>query len=508
MRFQKRQQDYSTPRSLIKPVLGLVKEEAYDKEQKDRIVTFDLKIRAGGGQATPNYKKYMKTFEEGNPQEWMDALTGFREIWRQNSVNAPHDRAATVGAILKGDSLAAFNTALEDARVDPDPDEDEEFPEPLELDNDHVDIALSAVTEVVFPFRALEDQKNWMNRYMRKPHDLCARKTDMALARLNNYLPLFPGGTVASKFSDAELISIFAFSIPDSWRRALDLKGFNPSEHTRKELVAALECIERNEIQKGSHHSNNHHNSNNNNNNRNKKNKFGKNGNNNKKNDRNENSGDGKFFCKTCGPNGSHNTNRCFKRSNSNSVASNGSGKAQAKPYSKRTFRKEVNAMARRAGKHDGLKIVESALKREQGKLAKAAKTASKKAKAAAAKKPESDSDSSSDDDSVHNMEAPIPRKNRKEIKTLSSSSKTIRFCPDASSDSDGDKKMPAKVSKKSKKAPQKKSIFDDLMDMESEDENMAEGNKATAEERAFLKSVNREEKKAKNSKNSSDESD
>jgi hypothetical protein len=39
--------------------------------------------------------------------------------------------------------------------------------------------------------------------------------------------------------------------------------------------------------------------------------------------------------------------------------------------YSKRTFRKEVNAIARRAGKHGGIKLVEKAIKREQGKQAK-----------------------------------------------------------------------------------------------------------------------------------------
>ena len=44
-----------------------------------------------------------------------------KEIWKQNTVNGPTDRAATIVAILKGDSLTAFTTALEDARVDPDP---------------------------------------------------------------------------------------------------------------------------------------------------------------------------------------------------------------------------------------------------------------------------------------------------------------------------------------------------------------------------------------------------
>jgi hypothetical protein len=37
----------------------------------------------------------------------------------------------------------------------------------------------------------------------------------------------------------------------------------------------------------------------------------------------------------------------------------------------KRTFRKEVNAIARRAGKNGNIKIIEKAIKRKQGKHGK-----------------------------------------------------------------------------------------------------------------------------------------
>jgi ribosomal protein L28 len=58
---------------------------------------------------------------------------------------------------------------------------------------------------------------------------------------------------------------------------------------------------------------------------------------------------------------------KCLAREANN----NGNSKAHAKWYSKRTFCKEVSSIAGRAGKHNRLKIVESALKREQGKLEK-----------------------------------------------------------------------------------------------------------------------------------------
>ena len=46
-------------------------------------------------------------------------------------------------------------------------------------------------------------------------------------------------------------------------------------------------------------------------------------------------------------------------------------GAQKDKPFSKRTFRKEINAIACRAGKHAGLDVFAFALKREQGKQAR-----------------------------------------------------------------------------------------------------------------------------------------
>jgi hypothetical protein len=170
-------------------------------------------------------------------------------------------------------------------------------------------------------------------------------------------------------------------------------------------------------------------------------------------------------------------------------------GKAYAKPYSKRTFHKEVNAIARRAGKHNRLKIVVLALKREQDKQEKQEKHAKRITKTrapAAAKKPESDSDLSSSG-SIHNMEMRIPRK--KVVKQL-----RFNFSgfPNPTFPSAFQKKKPAKVKAVSCK---EKCIIYDLMDEKSEEEDEVmkddSDNKATEEELAFLKSIDKEEKKA-----------
>jgi hypothetical protein len=76
----------------------------------------------------------------------MVSLTGLCEIWQQNPVNDAHDPAATVAAVLKGNSRIAFEAAIEDAWTDPNA---AAF---IPLPADHVKESLRAVTTTVFPF--------------------------------------------------------------------------------------------------------------------------------------------------------------------------------------------------------------------------------------------------------------------------------------------------------------------------------------------------------------------
>jgi hypothetical protein len=74
------------------------------------------------------------------------------------------------------------------------------------------------------------------------------------------------------------------------------------------------------------------------------------------------------------------------------------------RPFSCRTFRKEVNTLARKASKKNALGLYASALKRQQDKESKA-----KQAKRRAFES--EDSSASEDSMSVHNLEKPIPCK-------------------------------------------------------------------------------------------------
>jgi hypothetical protein len=124
-----------------------------------------------------------------------------------------------------------------------------------------------------------------------------------------------------------------------------------------------------------------------------------------------------------------HSTVKCFKllaraacKTNAGSQNKTGNGNTTSnananKPFSKWTFRKEVNALVRKAGRKDMLEICATALKRKQARVSKTAKKTSKKKSS----KQESESEESSESDkSMHNLEERIPRKRTTELEMLS----------------------------------------------------------------------------------------
>ena len=174
-------------------------------------------------------------------------------------------------------------------------------------------------------------------------------------------------------------------------------------------------------------------------------------------------------MCSNCGKNPTHNSDRCYvlKRLARNAENAGNGKNGDKKPYSKRTFRKEVNAMARRAAKNDGLDAFASALKREQGKQVKYAKKKLANLNKNVARKPAASSSDSSSEEEAHNLEARIPRKSALK------------------------KVIPAQV------------LYSDS-DSEDENEEVMNDIKPSPEEKAFLVAVNKEEKKKRVSKKKS----
>ena len=309
----------------LQPVLPLIPEKLPSKEDdKSSFLTFDLNLNEGQNENSTKYKKSVRKFEEGSPQQWIDLLKDLREIWKQNRIVGASDRVATVRSLVKGESATAFEAALQDAQTN-------EIGEEQEITTVDVESALNAVATSVFPHQALEIQRLWMNRRMFKPAELTTRQTAAAINRLNNALPLFPGGSDDSKFTENEVVELLEWSLPPTWRAKFDLDGYIPTLGSKMRLIEACEAIERNETiaenetdKKG------------------KKNKVEK--------SKNENSGPtqkkgegkkNKHFCTEHGQNSTHSTSDCWTIKNraSKNHGSGGSKTTQpARSFSNKSF--------------------------------------------------------------------------------------------------------------------------------------------------------------------------
>jgi hypothetical protein len=171
--------------------------------------------------------------------QWINLIQDLEEIWTQNSINGPSNQTSTIHTLLKGESLTAFETALEDVPVDPDPNVNQ-----LQaLTIEHIGRAMDQVSNAVFPHCALEIQKLWMVQGMKKPYNLLTQKTAAAITKINNCLPVFPLGLPASKFTDQEVMGLLEWSLPSTWRKKFDVDGYVFTLGTKAKLILECEAI-------------------------------------------------------------------------------------------------------------------------------------------------------------------------------------------------------------------------------------------------------------------------
>jgi len=315
------------------PSLTLV-EEVPDDEHTTETISYLLKQRDNStGAMAEKYKMYVHCFCEGTLQQWITLCKAIDKIWTQNGINSPLDRIATVCTILHVESLTCFNATIEELKNTAD---DARVVMIVPLTNKGVICRIHAVAEMVFPFRALTNQKLWMRRGMKKPKELSFRKTAAAVGRLNNSLPLFLKASATEKFSDEEIVELLEWSIPQSWHTKFNLDGYIPTEHNKACIVTECEVMERNDPQKPSTGLTTKMSV--------AKQKVHKKTHISKHQNRNTNTTNKmvKFFCKEHGANPTHNTDSCY-------ILKSRAAKANDKAtMTKKSFRREINLLSQK----------------------------------------------------------------------------------------------------------------------------------------------------------------
>lgn len=143
----------------VQPVIPLISIKLPSiEEEKGKFISFELKRQEWVNWIPiTKYKKFVRKFEGGGPQEWIDLLEDLDEIWTQNIMNGGQDRASIVRAFLSGESETTFNAAFQNTRTDA-------AGVQQAATIDHVQTALSAVIATIFPHHILDIQKLWINR--------------------------------------------------------------------------------------------------------------------------------------------------------------------------------------------------------------------------------------------------------------------------------------------------------------------------------------------------------
>lgn len=181
---------------------------------------------------SPTYELTLVYFGSGTPEEWLLFQRNLRKVIHGQNLTTGPAKYALARRVLIGDALATFN-----ARATHYGNET----------NDNFSSCLNDLTEHIFPARALQTQKRYMRRYLRKPVDTSIREYTARVVELNAYLPRFPeprAGVAATALEDDELLDVLEFGCPNSWQRQMLLQDFDPVGHTVQEFVRFCERVE------------------------------------------------------------------------------------------------------------------------------------------------------------------------------------------------------------------------------------------------------------------------
>ena len=142
----------SVPSSIHKPVLPLLPEVPLAKlSDKDKLGHITMELSSGTGVAG-KYKKHIPYFDDGTPQAWINLQKDITEVWTQNKISCPKDKVAILKTVLRGETLTTFEAAIAQGQEDTDG-------KTKDLTMEMIEGALTEVTTTIFPYRALDSQK-------------------------------------------------------------------------------------------------------------------------------------------------------------------------------------------------------------------------------------------------------------------------------------------------------------------------------------------------------------
>jgi hypothetical protein len=175
------------------------------------------------------YSLSVPFYNAGTPEKWILFRKNLDKVLIGQNITTGPPTYAMTRRILEGASLAKF----EDSTLTRGTETLEHFTQVLE-----------DMGAYVFPRRALQMEKRYMRRYMRKPRKLKMREYMARVEELNNDLRYFPTFVPGATLHQDELLDIYEYGIPARWQSRFLLHGFDPLEHTKQEFLEFCERLE------------------------------------------------------------------------------------------------------------------------------------------------------------------------------------------------------------------------------------------------------------------------
>eukprot|EP00957_Ditylum_brightwellii_P148490 11305682-Ditylum_brightwellii.AAC.2 len=110
----------------------------------------------------------------------------------------------------------------------------------------HFELCLDDIAEHVFPEKAGQIQKRYMQRNINWSKDYTVKEWVARVQQLNRYLKDFPdhNGNLTQPLDTDELMDILEFRVPTSWRRQFTVEGFNLVDQGLHKFVEFCTCLE------------------------------------------------------------------------------------------------------------------------------------------------------------------------------------------------------------------------------------------------------------------------
>eukprot|EP00957_Ditylum_brightwellii_P123788 9436334-Ditylum_brightwellii.AAC.1 len=149
----------------------------------------------------PTYKLSIPFFNNGTPEKWIKFQCGLQAVLKGQNVTQGPPNYAVTKTLLNGDALTVF----EQAEID---HNNQTVP--------HFDLCLDGVTEHVFPKKAGQTQKRYMQRNLRLVGGMTVKEWVAQVSKLNGYLKDFPAHNrnYIQPLDDNKLLDILEYKVP------------------------------------------------------------------------------------------------------------------------------------------------------------------------------------------------------------------------------------------------------------------------------------------------------